>query len=82
MTILAQLAFLLILGAASWLFARNISLIRKTILLGKDESLNDQPQARWKNVLLLAFGQKKMFRNVPVAVMHFIIYAGFTFIYR
>jgi heterodisulfide reductase subunit C len=80
MTILAQLAFLLILGAASWLFARNISLIRKTILLGKDESLNDQPQARWKNVLLLAFGQKKMFRNVPVAVMHFIIYAGFIII--
>ena len=80
MTILAQLAFLLILGAASWLFARNIGLIRKTILLGKDESLNDQPQARWKNVLLLAFGQKKMFRNVPVAVMHFIIYAGFIII--
>lgn len=80
MTILAQLAFLLILGAASWLFARNISLIRKTIFLGKDEALNDQPQARWKNVLLLAFGQKKMFRNVPVAVMHFIIYVGFIII--
>ncbi|MDP4214546.1 MAG: (Fe-S)-binding protein, partial [Bacteroidota bacterium] len=35
---------------------------------------------RWKNLLLLAFGQKKMFRNPMVAVLHFFIYAGFIII--
>ena len=41
--------------------------------------ISDNKQ-RWKNVLLLAFGQKKMFRNPLVAVMHFVIYAGFIII--
>ena len=31
-------------------------------------------------MLLLAFGQKKMFRNPLVAVLHFVIYAGFIII--
>jgi ferredoxin len=48
--------------------------------LGRDEPYTDQPGRRWKNVLLLAFGQKKMFRNPLVAVMHFVIYAGFVII--
>ena len=48
--------------------------------MGRDEALNDNKNLRWKNVLLLAFGQKKMFRNPLVAVMHFIIYAGFIII--
>ena len=47
---------------------------------GKRRRVNDNPGLRWKNVLLLAFGQKKMFRNPLVAVMHFFIYAGFIII--
>src|SRR5262249_44736749 len=42
--------------------------------------LSDNPGLRWKNVLLLAFGQKKMFRNPLVAVLHFFVYAGFIII--
>lgn len=49
-------------------------------MLGKEEDYSNQPSLRWKNVLLLAFGQKKMFRKPLVAVMHFIIYAGFIII--
>ena len=48
--------------------------------MGRDEALTTIKILRWKNVLLLAFGQKKMFRNPLVAVMHFIIYAGFIII--
>jgi heterodisulfide reductase subunit C len=48
--------------------------------MGKDEDFSDQPDRRWKNLLLLAFGQKKMFKNPLVAVMHFIVYAGFIII--
>ena len=54
--------------------------IRRNILLGRDIALNDQPALRWKNLLLLAFGQKKMFRNPLVAVLHFFVYAGFIII--
>ena len=46
----------------------------------KKKIIRDQPGRRWKNLLLLAFGQKKMFRNPLVAVLHFFIYAGFIII--
>ena len=75
-----QAAFILLAGFAIWLFTKNIFQIRRNILLGKDENLADNPGLRWKNLVLLAFGQKKMFRNPLVAVMHFIIYAGFIII--
>lgn len=72
--------FVIIAIAGTWLFSKNINQIKKNILMGRDKDLYQNPTARWKNVLLLAFGQKKMFRNVPVAIMHFIIYAGFIII--
>ncbi len=80
MPILPQIIFLLILAYASWLFAKNIIQIRKNIFLGIKEDRTDQPGVRWKNVFLLAFGQKKMFRNPLVAILHFFVYAGFIII--
>ena len=80
MQIFQQVLFVALAGVACWLFAKNIGIIRRNILLGKDEDLNDNPSLRWKNLLLLAFGQKKMFRNPLVALMHFVIYAGFIII--
>lgn len=76
----AQLIFLLITGAAVYLFSRNIGHICSLIRLGKDPSLNIDPSQGWRNVFLLALGQRKMFRNPLVAVMHLIIYAGFIII--
>jgi len=80
MTIAQQIVFILIAAAAIWLFTRNAIRIRRNILLGKDETYSDRPGERWKNLLLLALGQRKMFRNPLVAVMHFVIYAGFIII--
>jgi heterodisulfide reductase subunit C len=80
MRVIQQLVFILLSATAIWLFTRNILRIRKNIRLGKDEDFTDQPALRWKNLLLLAFGQKKMFRNPLVAVLHFFIYAGFIII--
>ncbi|MDE3253738.1 MAG: Fe-S oxidoreductase, partial [Bacteroidota bacterium] len=65
---LPQIGFLLLALTASWLFAVKIGEIRYNILLGKEEDLTDQSPKRWKNLLLLAFGQKKMFKNPLVAV--------------
>src|ERR1700710_3187766 len=75
-----QIIFIAILAVAIWLFTKNILQIRRNIFLGVDEDLSDNKPLRWRNLLLLAFGQKKMFRNPLVAVMHFVIYAGFIII--
>ncbi|MEO7306289.1 MAG: (Fe-S)-binding protein [Ferruginibacter sp.] len=80
MQLIQQILFIAISIFAVGLFARNISIIRRNIFLGKDEDLTDNPSQRWRNLFLLAFGQKKMFRNPLVAVMHFVIYAGFVII--
>jgi heterodisulfide reductase subunit C len=80
MQFLLQGIFLLLLGIAGWLFAKKAGQIRRNILLGRAEDLNDNPSLRWRNLALLALGQKKMFKNPLVAVMHFIIYAGFVII--
>ena len=80
MQILQQSLFILLFGFAVWLFSKNIIQIRRNILLGREEDLTGNSTLRWKNLLLLALGQKKMFKNPLVAVMHLIIYAGFIII--
>jgi ferredoxin len=80
MSYIQQILFIIAAGAAIAFFTIKVRQIRRNILLGKDEPYNDQPAMRWKNVLLLAFGQKVMFRYPLVAVMHFVIYAGFIII--
>jgi len=80
MRIVQELLFVIAFGAAVYLFSRKAGQIRRNILLGRDISLQDNPGQRWRNMLLLAFGQKKMFRNPLVAVLHFFVYAGFLII--
>lgn len=54
--------------------------IKANILLGKPNDIKDHPNERLKNVLLIAFGQQKMFKKITPAVLHFFIYAGFLII--
>jgi len=80
MHILQQILFLLLVVTAVTLFTKKIRQIRKAIQLGVEEEIADNKAQRWRNVLLLAFGQKKMFRNPLVGVLHFLVYAGFIII--
>ena len=80
MQILQQVLFAVCLGAATWFFSKKVSEIRRNILLGIEEDLADNKPQRWKNMLLLAFGQKKMFKNPLVAVLHLFVYIGFVII--
>jgi ferredoxin len=80
MSILPQLAFLLILGVAGYILSKRIKFLRRNILLGKSEARNDQPEERWKTMFLVAFGQQKMFKRVGPAFLHFLIYVGFLVI--
>ncbi len=80
MHLLQQIAFAITAIAAIWFFTKKLKEIRRNILLGRDEDFSDNKSARWKNMLLLAFGQKKMFQNPTVAILHLIIYGGFVII--
>lgn len=80
MSYIPQILFIIISAVAIWFFSKKIMTIRRNILLGKDADYSDRSSERWKNVLLLAFGQKKMFRNPLVATLHLFVYVGFVII--
>ncbi len=75
-----HLAFILLLGIAIYFIRKRALRIRNNIRLGKDNDINDRPTARFKNMLLVAFGQKKMFKRFIPAILHFFIYFGFLVI--
>lgn len=80
MILFQQILFLLVALVAAYLFFRRILRIRKNILLGQEEDRSDQPAKRWRSVLLVAFGQQKMFKNLIPAFLHLLIYVGFIII--
>jgi heterodisulfide reductase subunit C len=80
MQIIQQLVFIIVLAIATYFFSKKVGEVRRNILLGKDEDLNDNAATRWKNVLLLALGQKKMFQRPVPALLHLVVYGGFLLI--
>jgi heterodisulfide reductase subunit C len=75
-----QLAFVVVLVVFAFLIRRRIRFIRGAIRLGKPASISDHQGERFKNMLLVAFGQKKMFKRWTPAVLHFFVYIGFLII--
>lgn len=72
-----SIIFGLITLAAFTLAGRRFYEIYRKVRLGRSERLTDQPERRWKNMLLVAFGQKKMFKRPLPALLHFFIYGAF-----
>lgn len=60
------------------LFSFKMSGIVRQINLGRAEHRNDRKGERLKTMLLVAFGQKKMFNRWVPAVLHFIFYLAFV----
>lgn len=75
-----QIAFIITLGVAIYFIRKRILRIRSTINLGKPKSINDNPRERFTNMLMVAFGQTKMFKRPVPAILHFFIYIGFLII--
>jgi ferredoxin len=75
-----QLAFLISLVIVIYFISRRASGILRNIRLGKETDRSDKPAERFNNMLLVAFGQKKMFKKVIPAVLHLFIYVGFVVI--
>jgi heterodisulfide reductase subunit C len=77
---IAEIIFSIVTVGSFFLFGKNLWAIRKNILLGKPVDLAGNTTERWKQVALLAFGQKKMFKNPLVAILHLFVYVGFIII--
>ncbi len=67
---------LLVLGFG-W-FTMNILKVRQNILLGRDVKRSDNTSERWRTMLLVAFGQKKMFSRPIPALLHLALYVAFV----
>ena len=74
---IAQITFILLtLVTFNWA-VKQYQHIYRAIHLGKEENISGDEGQRWKNVILVAFGQKKMFKRPIAAILHFFIYAAF-----
>jgi ferredoxin len=74
-----QIIFIATLLIMGYLIAQRFGKIAKTIHLAKPIVVTHSNE-RWKRVILLALGQKKMFEKPVVGVMHLFIYVGFILI--
>lgn len=73
----SQIIFIIVSALAIGLAARQFLQLLKNIRLGKPEEIPGEMSVRWRNVLLVAFGQKKMFKNWTPAILHSFIYVAF-----
>jgi heterodisulfide reductase subunit C len=80
MELVQQILFILILGFAAFLIRKRVLFIKRNIQLGKANEIKDQKNQRLRNMLLVAFGQQKMFKKPLPAFLHFFVYAGFLII--
>jgi heterodisulfide reductase subunit C len=75
-----NILFLLLLAAGAYWFARNISKVRRNILLGRDVDRTDNSALRWKTMMRVALGQSKMVTRPVAATLHIFVYVGFVII--
>ena len=76
---LQPLLFTLVCIAGFGYAAYQFSKLRRNVLLGADEAVAPAPGERLGNMLLVAFGQQKMFKRWIPAVFHLFIYVAFLF---
>jgi heterodisulfide reductase subunit C len=77
MSFLPNIIFAIVLIVGVGFFVKNVKKIIRNIKLGQDVNRTDNSGARWKNMALIALGQKKMFTRPIPAILHFTLYAAF-----
>ncbi|MFA5574253.1 MAG: (Fe-S)-binding protein [Brumimicrobium sp.] len=73
----SSIIFTVLLIGAFTLFGINAKRIYDNIKLGRSIDRTDNKKERLRTMLLVAFGQKKMFKKPLPAFLHFCIYAAF-----
>lgn len=77
---ISQIIFALLLVVAGYFIFRRYQFVKGNIMLGQKAPETDRKSERLKTMILVAFGQGKMFSRPFVAVLHLILYAGFVII--
>lgn len=77
---ISQFIFAAIFLASLFIAWKSARKLIRNIRLGRPEYRSDHPRERWKNMLLVAFGQKKMFKRPFAALLHLFVYLGFIII--
>ena len=80
MILYPNLIFLGLLLFGIGFFTRNISRIRRNILIGKEMYRSDNKSQRWAYMTRVALGQSKMGTKPVAAFLHLIVYVGFILI--
>ena len=81
MNLLSQLIFILIIIFFVIIIRKRTLTIRRNILLGKKEhKVTTNKKTRIRNLILIAFGQQKMFKKFIPAFLHLFLYIGFIII--
>ncbi len=70
--------FSIVFLTATFLAVRQYRRIFRNIRLGKAEAADGPPAERWRNMLLVALGQQKMFARLLPAVLHLLLYVAFV----
>lgn len=74
-----QVIFAVILLITFGVAFRKYKFVYDNIMLGKKDKIEGDSSQRLKNMLMIALGQKKMFKRPLAAVMHMFIYVAFLF---
>jgi len=77
---LDNLIFLIVAALGIGLFVWQIRKIIKNINLGREKKISGNTPERINKLLLVAFGQQKMFKRPLPAFLHAIVYVGFLVI--
>lgn len=80
MNFLDNILFAIVLAVGAGYFAMNVKKLIRNINLGRDVNRKDHASARWKNMMMIAFGQSKMVKRPVAGFLHVIVYAGFVII--
>src|SRR5690606_7348671 len=74
---LSSILFIALIVVGFGFFTKNARKIYRNIMLGQSVNRTDRSSERWKNMLLVAFGQNKMFSRPVPALLHLAIYVAF-----
>ena len=74
---ISQAVFIVVTLVVFYLAGMQFYRVWQKIQLGKEEKIGGHPQKRARNVLLVAFGQQKMFKRITPAILHLFIYTAF-----
>lgn len=78
--LLPNVLFVLLLGVAVGLFAKNVKKINRNIQLGRQIDRSDRSSERWGNMVRIALGQSKMVKRPLAGILHIVVYIGFILI--